>query len=1010
MRLGIDFGTCYSSAALFLDNRVRAIKDPINLGYSFPSSVFLTPQGEMLVGYAAENNRQQNLDYYQREFKRYLGSDIPCYLGDTTRKPEELVTEVIKKLKIEADKVVIGLGESPLTQAILTVPATYLSNKRQLMLQACDRAGFSQVQLLEEPVAAGIYYSQVAKVGEGEIILVYDLGGGTFDATLIQKQASDYQLLGMPDGLSDCGGADFDRLIFQELLKNCSPDLREKLQSPESKKYQERITPECLKLKHQLSEALEGTIWTPTAEVESFSLTRERFNEMIDGLVGETLECCDRLLVNTNLKWSQIDRVLLVGGSCRIPYVKDAVAQKWGKTPIQVDDPELAVCFGAAIYGASLLGKQREVQDRQQPEIEPQLEAEFTSKQKPPIKSQLEEESRNIQQPEIDRQHQLEEFYEQGLVCHKQKDYDQAITYYQRVLELNPHHIDCLLNLGVVFKTQGKLEKAIACYQQAVQIDPNRAKAHYNLANALKSQGKLDQAISEYRQAIVLDSNHPQLHCNLGLALQAQGILEEAIAEYQTALKIDPNHAIAHHALGIAWYSQGKYAEAIAEYQAALKIDPHRADTHCNLAMALQVQRKYVEAIAEYQTALQIAPNHTDARSNLKILESELQKRQKTDQDSQSSDRSNSNTKLNIEQVFQQGLANLQQENYSAAKDNFGKIIETIPNSKIAYLYRGLAYFYLDNYQKIIEDCQQVIQLDPKYADAYICLGFALFCSGKNREAIKAFNHALQINKHLPGAYLGRSLTHVSLNQHQRAIADLTQFRKITDDFNINEYNQILTEFVRGNKQEVINYLKKISKLFILKENPKQHSSEVFVEQNNSSKSNNQKISENYQTTQDYLAQIIRQFQAQAFQCNQNINFHNYTFACVAEGRKTIALVQPLKTFFVFAEFDYLNIAELRQFTRESFNYCGAKRKQELIKLPGFLCYPVAVVKNIEPSTLEALRQELPNFETSVWANSYAFPIILDLTSMKLYFSEQRPFFGWAVWPSIRKIAQEMLI
>jgi molecular chaperone DnaK (HSP70) len=148
--------------------------------------------------------------------------------------PEELVAEVLKKLKTEAEKVARGRGEKSLTDAFITVPATYTSYKRQLMEEAGKKAGFSQVQLLEEPVAAAIYYSRHAQIQDGDIILVYDLGGGTFDATLMQKQGDKYQFLGMPKGLANCGGTDCDHLIFQHLKNHCSDNLRQQLEPKEA--------------------------------------------------------------------------------------------------------------------------------------------------------------------------------------------------------------------------------------------------------------------------------------------------------------------------------------------------------------------------------------------------------------------------------------------------------------------------------------------------------------------------------------------------------------------------------------------------------------------------------------------------------------------------------------------------------------------------------------------------------------------------------------------------------
>jgi|GEM_PF-1097454 len=349
--LGLDFGTCYSSAALNINNVPKPIKEPINRGYSFPSSVFITAQEQILIGQAAENSRQKDPQRYRREFKRDLGSPNPYTVGNTARLPEELATEVIRKLKIEAEKVAQGLGENLLTNAVLTIPATYQPFKRQLMEQAGREAGFNQIELLEEPVAAAYYYSRQAEVAEGEIVLVYDLGGGTFDATLIQKQGSGYQILGMPRGLSHCGGTDFDRQIYQGLRNKCSPQLQEKLSARDGWLARAIVTESCRDLKHQLSQQPEATIYIPLElnSVESYSLSRVEFNQTIAPLIGETIDCCDQLVRSANIDWQQIDRILLVGGSCRIPYIQQVISQKFQRQALLVDEPELAVCIGAAI-------------------------------------------------------------------------------------------------------------------------------------------------------------------------------------------------------------------------------------------------------------------------------------------------------------------------------------------------------------------------------------------------------------------------------------------------------------------------------------------------------------------------------------------------------------------------------------------------------------------------------------------------------------------------------------
>ncbi len=187
MKIGIDFGTFYSSAAVMIGDTLKLVKDPVRHGYAFPSSVFITKQGEVLVGQAAENQRLKDLSRYRREFKRELGQDIPVILGDRSFRVEEIIAEVLKKLKEEA--MLLDGGE--VRDAVITVPAMYAQYKKKLMETAGKAAGF-EVTLLEEPVAAATYYNWQSNgnhcSSDEEIILVFDLGGGTFDVALVQKK------------------------------------------------------------------------------------------------------------------------------------------------------------------------------------------------------------------------------------------------------------------------------------------------------------------------------------------------------------------------------------------------------------------------------------------------------------------------------------------------------------------------------------------------------------------------------------------------------------------------------------------------------------------------------------------------------------------------------------------------------------------------------------------------------------------------------------------------------
>ena len=353
MHLGIDFGTCYSSAALFTDGTLRRVKEPLNHGYAFPSSVCLSKQGDILVGQAAEARRLLSPDRYRRELKRYLGSEVPLMLGDRPFQVEELVSEILRRIKAEAEKMT---GET-LDKAVVTIPATFSAYKQGFIEKAAQQAGFASVSLLEEPVAAALYYVHQGMssqtLAEGDIILVYDLGGGTFDAALLQKKGESFELLAQPVGDEHCGGVDFDRQIYQDLSAECAQTLGLLLdpsrKDAEAVRARLTLNDWCRDFKHQLSEETEYENLVPVGGGDLYVLNRQKFEGMIAPFISKTVELCQQLVNDAQLNWTQVNRVLMVGGSCRVPYVKQTLEREFGCTIVNVDEPELSVCLGAAL-------------------------------------------------------------------------------------------------------------------------------------------------------------------------------------------------------------------------------------------------------------------------------------------------------------------------------------------------------------------------------------------------------------------------------------------------------------------------------------------------------------------------------------------------------------------------------------------------------------------------------------------------------------------------------------
>jgi molecular chaperone DnaK len=370
MRLGIDFGTSSSRAALCAGGAFHFVEEPQKHGFTWPSSTCVIKEGHILVGQAAENRRRLDPGSYKSGFKRDLGSMIPYRLGERELLPEDLVAEVLRKLRTEADKMLGGTwnGAQPFSGVVLTIPATYQRHKLELMRQAAEAAGFSpsEVEFLHEPTAAAIYYSWELKrqrgqgLDEGDILLVYDFGGGTFDAALIQKKkdaAHGYEAMTQALGLERCGGIDFDRAIFNDIVR--LHPLPKDERSQQALRDRATLTEVCQEAKHALSEDLSYECPLPHCPGEVYALSRESFNKLIRRDVEETFDVCRQLAKNAGIDWEQVRGALLVGGSCLVPYVGETVKEKLGRPVLWVAKPQLAVCQGAAILGAGEQARQR---------------------------------------------------------------------------------------------------------------------------------------------------------------------------------------------------------------------------------------------------------------------------------------------------------------------------------------------------------------------------------------------------------------------------------------------------------------------------------------------------------------------------------------------------------------------------------------------------------------------------------------------------------------------------
>ena len=285
---------------------------------------------------------------------------------------------------------------------------------------------------------------------------------------------------------------------------------------------------------------------------------------------------------------------------------------------------------------------------------------------------------------------------------------EEAITHYQKALQINPDYAKAHNNLGIALLQKGSVEEAITHYQKALQINPDYAEACYNLGNALLQKGSVDEAITCYQKALQINPDYAKAYSNLGNALLQKGRVDEVIVYYQKALQIEPGSAETHNNLGNALLQKGRVDEAITHYQKALQITPDYTEAHNNLGNALLQKGRVDEAITHYQKALQITPDYAEAHNN---LGSALRQKGRVD-----------------EAITHYQMALQIKPDYVEAHKNLGN----------ALLQKGRMDEAIVHYQK-------ALQIKPDYAEACYNLGSAFFLQGRMDEAIVYYKKALQI-------------------------------------------------------------------------------------------------------------------------------------------------------------------------------------------------------------------------------------------------------------------------
>ena len=317
--------------------------------------------GERLVGQVAKRQAIANPEKTVISIKREMGTDYKVKIDDKSYSPEEISAMILTKLKQDAEAY---LG-SPVTQAVITVPAYFNDSQRQATKNAGKIAGLEVLRIINEPTAAALAYGLDKQDRKNQKILVYDLGGGTFDVSILEIGDGVFEVLST-NGNTRLGGDDFDNrimdLLIEEFKKETGIDLTN------DKLAKQRLKDAAEKAKIELSTLTQTTISLPfiTADATGpkhleYTLTRAKFESMISDLVDETLVCTRNALKDAGLQKTDISNVVLVGGSTRVPCVVEALSKEIPVTPFKGINPDECVAIGAAIQAGVLGGEVKDV-------------------------------------------------------------------------------------------------------------------------------------------------------------------------------------------------------------------------------------------------------------------------------------------------------------------------------------------------------------------------------------------------------------------------------------------------------------------------------------------------------------------------------------------------------------------------------------------------------------------------------------------------------------------------
>ena len=356
--LGIDLGTTNSCMSVVINGEANIITNEEG-ERTTPSIVHFSKNGERIIGSMAKRKSAAEPERTAQSIKRKIGSKESLNFGENGYIPRQISAMVLQKIKLDAEEY---LGEK-IDRAVITVPAYFEDSQRQATKDAGKIAGLRVERIINEPTAAALAYGFDNEDEDDQIVMVYDFGGGTFDVSLLNIESGLIEVLAV-NGNNELGGDDFDKALMEYIAEDFEKNHDINLLELELE-VKQRLMDASEKAKIELSSTKKTNISIPYITEGplhiDMDITRTKFNQLTEHLIEKTKEPCEQVLQDANISSSDLDEVILVGGTTRIPAVQEMVENITGKTPLKSINPDEVVAIGAALQGGVLTGEIDEV-------------------------------------------------------------------------------------------------------------------------------------------------------------------------------------------------------------------------------------------------------------------------------------------------------------------------------------------------------------------------------------------------------------------------------------------------------------------------------------------------------------------------------------------------------------------------------------------------------------------------------------------------------------------------